>query len=216
MWKYIKQYLHFAVIAALFMVGEVLMDLLQPELMSRIVDEGVLGIGTGGVGDLRLILTQGLKMVVLVLFGGLCGSLNNVFVHMTGQNIGNEIRKDTFRNIMLFSFPQVDRFGTGSLVTRVTNDITQVQNLVSQFVRGMIRTSMLMFGSIFFMFRLNPSFGLIVLCAFPLLVGCLALCLRKANPLFTKLQGDLDRINAIMQGRCVRHPHDKSLREGDL
>ena len=218
MWKYIKQYLHFAVIAALFMVGEVLMDLLQPELMSRIVDEGVLGIGSGGVGDLRLILTQGLKMVVLVLFGGLCGSLNNVFVHMTGQNIGNEIRKDTFRNIMLFSFPQVDRFGTGSLVTRVTNDITQVQNLVSQFVRGMIRTSMLMFGSIFFMFRLNPSFGLIVLCAFPLLVGCLALCLRKANPLFTKLQGDLDRINAIMQEdvsgirmikACVREIYEK-------
>lgn len=218
MWRYIKQYLHFAVIAALFMVGEVLMDLLQPELMSRIVDEGVLGIGSGGVGDLRLILTQGLKMVVLVLFGGLCGSLNNVFVHMTGQNIGNEIRKDTFRNIMLFSFPQVDRFGTGSLVTRVTNDITQVQNLVSQFVRGMIRTSMLMFGSIFFMFRLNPSFGLIVLCAFPLLVGCLALCLRKANPLFTKLQGDLDRINAIMQEdvsgirmikACVREIYEK-------
>lgn len=218
MWKYIKQYLHFAVIAALFMVGEVLMDLLQPELMSRIVDEGVLGIGSGGVGDLRLILTQGLKMIVLVLFGGLCGSLNNVFVHMTGQNIGNEIRKDTFRNIMHFSFPQVDRFGTGSLVTRVTNDITQVQNLVSQFVRGMIRTSMLMFGSIFFMFRLNRSFGLIVLCAFPLLVGCLALCLRKANPLFTKLQGDLDRINAIMQEdvsgirmikACVREIYEK-------
>ena len=218
MWKYIKRYLHFAVIAALFMVGEVLMDLLQPELMSKIVDEGVLGIGSGGVGDLHLILTQGLKMVVLVLFGGLCGSLNNVFVHMTGQNIGNEIRKDTFRNIMLFSFPQVDRFGTGSLVTRVTNDITQVQNLVSQFVRGMIRTSMLMFGSIFFMFRLNSSFGLIVLCAFPLLVGCLALCLRKANPLFTKLQGDLDRINAIMQEdvsgirmikACVREIYEK-------
>ena len=86
-------------------------------------------------------------MIVLVLFGGLCGSLNNVFVHMTGQNIGNEMRKDCFRNIMAFSFPQMDRFGTGSLVTRVTNDITQVQNFVAQFVRGMIRTTMLTFGS---------------------------------------------------------------------
>ena len=66
-------------------------------------------------------------MIVLVIFGGLCGSLNNVFVHMTGQNIGNEIRKDCFRNIMTYSFPQVDHFGTGSLVTRITNDITQVQ-----------------------------------------------------------------------------------------
>lgn len=106
-----------------------------------------------------LIWRLGLEMIILVLFGGLCGSLNNVFVHMTGQNIGNEIRKDCFRNIMQFSFPQVDAFGTGSLVTRVTNDITQVQNFVSQFVRGMIRTTMLMFGSMYFMFRLNRHFG---------------------------------------------------------
>ena len=121
------------------------MDLIQPGIMSRIVDEGVLGINTGGSGNLDLIWVLGAQMIGLVVFGGLCGSLNNVFVHLTGQNIGNEIRKDCFRRIMTFSFPQLDRFGTGSLVTRVTNDITQVQNLVSQFVRGMIRTSLLTF-----------------------------------------------------------------------
>lgn len=59
------------------------------------------------MGNLYLIWTLGLKMIVLVIFGGLCGSLNNVFVHMIGQNIGNEIRKDCFRNIMTYSFPQV-------------------------------------------------------------------------------------------------------------
>lgn len=138
-------------------------------------------------------------MIGLVLFGGLCGSLNNMFVHMTGQNVGNEIRKNAFCRIMTFSFPQVDQFGTSSLVTRVTNDITQVQNLVSQFVRGMIRTSMLMFGSIFFMFRLNHRFGVIVLCAFPFIVGCLVLCLFRANPLSSRLQSQLDRINSILQ-----------------
>ena len=218
MWKYIKRYLPFAILAALFMISEVMMDLIQPEIMSQIVDNGVLGINNGGVGDLDLIWRLGFIMIGLVLFGGLCGSLNNVFVHMTGQNIGNEIRKDCFRNIMTFSFPQVDKVGTGSLVTRVTNDITQVQNFVSQFVRGMIRTSMLMFGSIFFMFRLNHQFGLIVLCAFPLIVGCLAFCLFKANPLFSKLQAHLDKINAIMQEdisgirmikACVREIYEK-------
>ena len=219
MWNYIKRYLHFAVIAAAFMVGEVLMDLLQPEIMSKIVDDGVLGLSNGGAGDLHLIWTLGLRMIVLVVFGGLCGSLNNVFVHMTGQNIGNEIRKDAFRSIMTFSFPQVDRFGTGSLVTRVTNDITQVQNFVSQFVRGMIRTSMLTFGSIFFLSRLNRQFGLIVVCAFPWIVGCMALCLWKANPFFTKLQAQLDNINAILQEdvsgiriikACVRELYEKA------
>ncbi|MBO5145719.1 MAG: ABC transporter ATP-binding protein [Lachnospiraceae bacterium] len=218
MWKYVRKYLHFAVIAALFMIGEVLMDLIQPSIMSRIVDEGVLGLNNGGIGDLHVIWTLGLQMIGLVLFGGFCGSLNNVFVHLSGQNIGNEMRKDCFRKIMTFSFPQLDRFGTGSLVTRVTNDITQVQNFVSQFVRGMIRTSLLMFGSIYFMFRLNRDFGLIVLCAFPFIVGCLVFCLMKANPLFSQLQAQLDTINAIMQEdvsgiriikACVREIYEK-------
>ena len=212
MWKYVKRYLHFAILAALFMVGEVLMDLIQPGLMSRIVDEGVLG------RNVHLILTLGIFMICLVLFGGFCGSMNNVFVHMTGQNIGNEMRKDCFRRIMMFSFPQIDRFGTGSLVTRVTNDITQVQNLVAQFVRGMIRTSMLTLGSIFFMFRLNHQFGIIVLCALPFILGCMIFCLYKANPLFDRLQTQLDNINAIMQEdisgiriikACVRETYEK-------
>lgn len=218
MWKYIKRYLPYAILAAVCMFLEVLMDLIQPGIMSRIVDEGVLGAGTGGVGDMKLVWTLGFQMIGLVLFGGFCGSANNAFVHMTAQNIGNGMRKDAFRRIMTFSFPQVDRFGTGSLVTRVTNDITQVQNFVSLFVRGMIRTSMLMFGSMFFMFRLNPTFGLVVLCAFPFIVGVLAFCLSRANPMFSKLQAQLDRINAIMQEdvsgiriikACVREVYEK-------
>ena len=103
-------------------------------------------------------------------------------------------------------------------MTLVTNDITQVQNFVSNFVRGMIRTSMLTFGSIFFMFRLNRTLGTIVLCASPFIVGCLAFCLSKANPLFSKLQAQLDKINAIMQEdvsgiriikACVREIYEK-------
>lgn len=218
MWIYIKKYLPYAILAGLFMICEVLMDLIQPGIMSRIVDDGVLGLNNDGVGDLNLIWILGLQMICLVLFGGLSGSLNNVFVHLSGQNIGNEMRKDCFRRIMSFSFPQLDRFGTGSLVTRVTNDITQVQNFVSQFVRGMIRTSMLTFGSMYCMFRLNIKFGLIVLCAFPFLVGTLAVCSIKANPFFSKLQEQLDSINTIMQEdvsgiriikACVREVYEK-------
>ncbi len=218
MWKYIRKYLSFAIIAGLFMVGEVMMDLVQPGFMSRIVDDGVLGVSNGGSADLRLIWMLGLQMIGLVLVGGLCGSLNNVFVHISSQNIGNEIRKDCFRRIMDFSFSQMDRFGTGSLVTRVTNDITQVQNFVSLFVRGLIRTSLLTFGSMYLMFRLNPGFGFIVLCAFPFLVGVIGFCLWRANPLFSRLQAYLDAMNEIMQEdvsgirimkACVREAYEK-------
>ena len=218
MWNYAKKYLYFAIPAALFMVGEVSMDLLQPGLMRQIVDDGVLKLDASGAGGLELIVRLGLIMILLVLFGGACGALNNMFVHLTSQNIGNEIRKDCFRRIMTFSFPQMDRFGTGSLVTRVTNDITQVQNLAAQFVRGMIRTTMLMGGSIFCMFRLNRQFGWMLLCAFPLLAGCMGLCLYKAGPQLLRLQEQLDRINSILQEdvsgirvikACVREGYEK-------
>ena len=218
MWKYVRKYLLFAILAALFMVGEVMMDLVQPGLMGRIVDDGVLGLENGGVGNLDLVWSLGIQMILLVLFGGFCGSMNNVFVHMSSQSIGNEMRKDCFRNIMTFSFPQIDRLGTGTLVTRVTNDITQVQGLVSQFVRGMVRTIFLSFGSIYFMFRLNKTFGIIVVCALPFIVGCMMFCLWKANPLFSRLQAQLDRVNAIMQEdisgiriikACVREVYEK-------
>ena len=84
MWKYVKRYLLLAVLAGLFMMGEVLMDLVQPGIMSRIVDDGVLGMNGDGLGDLSLVWTLGLQMIGLVLFGGLCGSMNNVFVHLSG------------------------------------------------------------------------------------------------------------------------------------
>ena len=194
------------------------MDLIQPGLMRRIVDEGVLGINNDGIGDMHLILVLGFTMIGLVILGGLSGSMNNAFVHMTGQNIGNEMRKDCFRRIMTFSFPQMDCFGTGSLVTRVTNHNTQVENFVAQFVRGMIRTSMLILGSIFFMFRLNHEFGKIVLCALPFILGCMLVCLIKANPLLTRLQAKLDEMNEVLQEdvsgirmikACVREVYEK-------
>lgn len=218
MWKYIKPYFLFGILAGLFMVGEVSMDLIQPGIMSRIVDDGVLGLHNNGVGDLEIILRLGIQMIGLVLLGGLSGACNNAFVHLTGQNIGNDMRKDCFRNVMRFSFPQMDEYGTGSLVTRVTNDITQVQTFVSLFIRGMIRTTMLTFGSIYCIFRLNRDFGLITVCAFPFIAGCLIFCLYKANPLFSRLQAQLDAINEIMQEdisgirtikACVRETFEK-------
>ena len=158
MWKYIKPYIHFMILAGLSMVCEVSVDLLQPSIMTRIVDDGVLGVHNGGVGDMGLIWTVGLAMIGLVLLGGFGGSMSTVFTHLACQNVCNNIRKDAFGNIMTLSFPQVDRFGTGSLVTRVTNDVTQVQNLVSSFCRGLVRTCCLTFGSIYFLFRLNRQF----------------------------------------------------------
>jgi len=183
MWKYIKKYLGFMIAAGFAMVMEVMVDLIQPTIMSNIVDEGVLGIHNSGVGDLNIAM-----------------------------------RKDCFSRIMSMSFPQVDRFGTGSLITRVTNDMTQIRNMIETMVRGLIRTSFFFGGSIFFMFRLYPRFGLIALCALPFIAGVMLLCLTKAAPGFARMQEQLDTVNAIMQEdvagiriikACVREIYEK-------
>ncbi len=218
MWQYIKRYAHFAIIAALFMGGEVLMDLIQPGLMRRIVDDCVLGLNNNGVGNMELIWRLGAQMIGMVLIGCCFGSLNNVFVNMASQNMGNDLRKDTFRKIMTFSFPQIESFGAGSLITRITNDVTQVERLIAQFVRGMVRTVLMTIGSLYFMYTLSPDFAFIVLCALPFIIGTMAFCLRKVNPLFALQQEKLDVVNDLLQEdisairiikACVRETYEK-------
>lgn len=199
MLKYLKKYWLFTMLAPLFMIGEVSMDLIQPELMSHIIDDGVLGIDSGGVGNLDIILGTGIRMVLLVAAGGICGVMSGVFANLSAQQFGNDVRKDTFKRIMSFSFEQTDKFSTGSLITRVTNDITQLQNFVMQCMRGFVRTSMLFIGGIVCMIGLNIQFGLVIACALPFIVICVIYFIAKSNPKFTILQKKLDKLNNIMQ-----------------
>lgn len=199
MLKYLKKYWFFALLAPIFMIGEVSMDLLQPELMSRIIDDGVLGINNGGVGNLNTVITIGLKMVGFVALGGICGVMSGVFANLYAQQFGNDVRKAAFKRIMEFSFEQTDKFSTGSLITRVTNDITQLQNFVMQCLRGFVRTSMLFIGGIACMVSLNMEFGIIIACALPFVAVCVVYFIAKANPKFTVLQKKLDKVNNVMQ-----------------
>ena len=199
MLKYLKKYWFFALLAPVFMIGEVSMDLLQPELMSRIIDDGVLGLNNGGVGNLNTVITIGLKMIGFVALGGICGIMSGVFANLCAQQFGNDVRKAVFNRIMEFSFEQTDKFSTGSLITRVTNDITQLQNFVMQCLRGFVRTSMLFIGGIACMVSLNMEFGIIIACALPFVAVCVVYFIAKANPKFTVLQKKLDKVNNVMQ-----------------
>ena len=197
--KILKKYWFYAVIAPLFMLGEAGMDLLQPRLMAKIVDEGVLGISNNGAGDIGLVISLGLRMILFVVLGGLSGFLCGVFANIAAQNFGNDVRKEVFKRVMSLSFEQTDDFTTGSLITRITNDVTQLQNLVSMSIRGFIRTFVLFIGGIICMLSLNLNFGVVVACAFPLILICVVFFLSKASPKFTVLQSKLDTLNNVMQ-----------------
>ena len=199
MWKFLKKYWYFALLAPLFMVGEVSMDLLQPKLMNIIVDDGVLGINNGGVGDIGIILSTGLKMIGTVAIGGMFGILSGVFANLCSQNFSNDVRTAAFSSIMKLSAQQTDKFSTGSLVTRVTNDVSQVEQMVSMCIRGFIRNLVFFIGGIYCMLKLELSFGVCVGCALPFLFVMVFVFIKKANPMFGILQGKLDKVNSVMQ-----------------
>ncbi len=198
-WKALRKYWYFALLAAGFMIAEVFVDLYQPKMMQRIVDEGILGIGRGGVPDLSLVVSIGVRMLLVVIAGGACGILSGVFANVTGQSFGNDVRKGCFHRIMHFSFEQTDDFSTGSLITRITNDVTQVQQLVMQMIRGFVRCLMFFVGGTTALLSLDLSFGVIVACAFPLILIDIIFVVWKTNPLFSVLQESLDKLNGIIQ-----------------
>ena len=198
-WKYLRKYWLPALLASAFMIAEVYVDLYQPRMMEVIVDQGILGVGNNGVSNLNLILSTGIRMLLVVLAGGVFGLLSAVCTNVAGQSCGNDLRKGCFRRIMHFSFEQTDDFSTGSLITRITNDVTQVQQLIMQLIRGLVRCVMFFVGGTMALLRLDLSFGVIVACAFPLILIDIIFVVWRTNPLFTVLQESLDKLNGIIQ-----------------
>lgn len=191
--KYLKKYWFFVLLAPIFMIGEVLMDLLQPELMAKIVDIGL------AEGDVAYIISTGITMLCLVLVGGMFGVLSGVFTNLATFKYANDLRKDVFEHIIYLSFEQTDDFTTGSLVTRVTNDITQVSNIVSMSMRMFIRTLMQFGMGVVFLLRINKRFSVILLIALPILLIIIICFLVKVSPLFGIVQQKIDNVNAVVQ-----------------
>lgn len=199
--KYIKPYMWFMILSPLLMLVEVFMDLQQPTLMSAIVDDGILAVNEAGevVSDMGVILTTSLKMLACAIIGMIGGIGCTYFSSKASQNFGADLRADVFRKISSFSFAETDKFTTGSLVTRTTNDVTQLQNLVMMALRMFVRTPMLCFGGIVMALSINLRFGLILLVTLPIMLVLVMLIIKNANPFFTKVQAKVDKLNGIMQ-----------------
>lgn len=191
--KYLKPYALFAVLTPLSMVGEVLGDLLQPKLMSKIVDDGVLG------QDMNLIIRTGLLMLLVLIGGGACGIAASAFGGISSQSFSRDLRVDVFKRVMGLSFEQTDKFTTGSLVTRLTADITAIQQMVDFMLRMLVRDSLLFFGGIIMMLTLNVRFGIIILCALPVEIIMMIVILKKANPYYSIVAKRLDSVNSVVQ-----------------
>ena len=211
---YIKPYRHLAVLSPLLMIGEVAADLCLPFLMSFIVDYGISGedisdapLAAGimsffhpaGYTPLDIIITLGLLMLGITLIGGFFGTLCAYTAARAAQGFGHDLRCDTYRRVMSLSLEQTDRFTTGSLVTRMTNDIAMVVEFVEMLIRMFVRSPMFLVGGTVMLLLLEAKFGTILLCSVPILAVTLAVVLWRSIPLYAVVQKRLDRVNAVVQ-----------------
>jgi len=189
--KYFKPYLVLIIFASFCMTIEVVMDLLQPQFMKEILDNCI------EKSNADILFKSAFYMFGIAFLGCICGSLNNFLAQYTSHMIANKIRTDTFSKILSLSTAQLRHLTTGSLITRITLDISNIQLVLAQMMRGAVRTFVMLIGSIYFMFYLDFYFGLLIIILLPVIVCALAFCIYKAP--FKDMQIQLDKLNSILQ-----------------
>ena len=197
LFRYLKPYWFIAIFSPLFMIAEVLVDLSLPKIMSTIVNDSIYA-ATIEEG-LAVVSANGIKMMILVLLGGLTGLGAAGFASAASQSFGNDLRRDTFAHVMALSPEQTDKFTVGSLVTRMTNDVTMMQTFVAQALRIFFRSPIMFVGGIIMAISLNSKFALVILISLPIQLIVVWGVMRKAKPLFERMQERLDGVNSVVQ-----------------
>lgn len=190
--KYLKKYWWATLLAPLFMVGEVGMDMLITQQMQQMIDNGI------QASNLNVVKTVGLNMLILVLIGVSCGILSGVFANIASCKYANDLRKDLFSKIMQLSFDQTDKFSTASLITRVTNDVTQMQNFIAQIIRMFVRSLGMFVLGILLTIKIDSRFAILLAIALPLEICVMIFFIRKTFPIFNVIQTKLDNLNTVV------------------
>ena len=191
--KFLSPYWHWAILAPLLMVLEVSMDLLQPRLIQQIIDDGILQ------QNLRVVLTSGAWMVGVATIAVIGGVGCTIFAVLAAQGLGADLRHTLFAKVQSFSFGNLDTLETGALITRLTNDVNQVQEVVMMVQRVMVRAPLLMIGSLVMAIITSPQLALLFVVLIPIVLVALIWIIQRAYPLFGGVQQRLDALNTVMQ-----------------
>ncbi|MBD5548474.1 MAG: ABC transporter ATP-binding protein [Lachnospiraceae bacterium] len=192
-WKYIKPYLPAFIIGPILMIVEVVGEVVLPKLMANIINVGA------AQHNVPYIIGMGVVMVItafLMMAGGIGGAY---FAAKAAISFASDLRSDVFDKVQKFSFSNLDQFSTGSLVTRLTNDITQVQNVINMALRMMLRAPGMLIGALIMAFLMNAQLALVVLVVIPILILLIVLVIRTAFPRFDYMQKKLDALNSTIQ-----------------
>ena len=192
--KYAAPYKKFFILGPLCMIIEVIGEALMPKLMSTVIN----GYDIGSLTIERSIITALLMILlaIMMLLGGVGGAY---FGAKASVNFAADIRKDTYKKIQRFSFANIDRFSTGSLVTRLTNDVTQLQNFVNMLLRMALRAPGMMIGALIMSITINPSLATVFYVSIPLMLCAIGLIIGISFPRFKRMQTKIDRLNSTVQ-----------------
>ncbi|KEO84932.1 ABC transporter ATP-binding protein [Tumebacillus flagellatus] len=190
---YVGKYSRPFLTAVLFLLFEALCDLMQPTIMSKIIDVGVAG------GDLHYVFKMGGLMLLITALGAISASTRNVVSSHVSQNFGTELRSNLFRKIQSLSFANLDRFDRASLVTRLTNDVNQVQVFVNGLMRIFVKAPLLCLGGLVMATRLNPRLAVVLAVVVPVVAILIVINMRVGFPKFKSVQKALDRVNGSMR-----------------
>ncbi len=187
--KYAKKYWYSFLLGPLFMVLEACGEFILPYINANLINIGAAN------KDIDYVIGQGIFMAFIALLMLITGVLGANFSVRASTRLAAGIRKDVFQKIQTFSFTDIDEFSTGSLITRITNDITQVQNFAQTLLRGMFRSPVMLIGALIMSFILNPSLAWAILIIVPILAIAIALIIKTASPRYTKMQQAIDSLN---------------------
>lgn len=207
--KYIRPYLPYFIIGPIMMIVEIIGEVLMPYLMAQIINNGV------AERNIPYIISMGGVMVVVALLMMLGGVGGAYFAAKASVNFATDLRSDVFAKVQKFSFANIDSFSTGSLVTRLTNDITQMQNMVNMSLRMALRAPGMMIGAIIMAFMMNARLAVVILIVMPILMVAIIVIIRLAFPKFEKLQKKLDALNSKIQEALTNVRVIKSFVRGD-
>lgn len=180
------------IIALILMLTELAVELIQPLIMAKIIDEGL------AYEDTHTVVLWGSIMVAISLLAFLAGIINTFYAAHVSQNFGYNLRKDLYQMIQYFSYERSSKFSSSSLITRLTNDITQLQNTIFMGLRFMLRAPLLIIGGIIMSFVVNVRLALILAITIPLIIGMFIWVIRKGGKLFKSVQEKLDSVNSVM------------------
>ncbi len=192
--KYVKPYLPYFILGPLCMIIEVIGEVLMPKYLAIVIDgaeSGSLTVG-GSVGTAGLMILTALIMMV----GGVGGAY---FGAKASVNFATDLREDIFKKVQKFSFANIDKFSTGSLVTRLTNDVTQLQNFVNMLLRMFLRSPGMFVGAIIMAVTMRPDLSLVLLVTVPLMLASILFIISKGFPRFAKMQVKIDALNNTVQ-----------------